>query len=1390
MEKMIIEEKPLRVLCLEDTPQDAEIMRELLTNAGFVLDMDCTDKEKEFVSFLRTRTYDIILSDFKLPGFDGFAALHWAMEICPKVPFICVSGTIGEEKAVELLKQGAVDYVIKDRLARLPATIKRALDEAKEKEVRQKTEEKLNKNLRLLAETEKIGKVGGWEFNIDTGVQHWTEEVCNIHEVELSYEPTVEKGVSFYTPVSRPIIEKAVQRTIEVGEPFDLELEIITAKGNVRQVHAIGKRDLEYRRVYGFFQDITERKQAEKVLSDLIEKNPMSIQIVDKNGFTLKINSSHTMLFGSVPPSDFSIFTDLQNKGLGEYILLAKKGEVVHFPDVCYNVHDVFSELPDKPAWIRAVLFPLTNSGIVEKFVFMHEDITERKRAEEALRESETNFRSLFENSLMGISSATPDGRLIKANMAYARMYGYENPNEMMAEVTNVGKLYANPGDCKEVLRILAEKGVMEPREVEVVRRDGTKFFVLVSACAMRDASGKILYSQANYIDITERKRTGEELRESEERYRSLATFSPDSIYVHIDNRVVLVNPAFCQLLGATDPSQLIGKSVFEIVHPDYHNKLHERWNQVFSGQTAPLLEEKFIRLDGTLVDVEAHAVAIDMKGSKGVQVIVRNITERKLAEEALRESEERFRSLYENAAIGLYRTTPDGTILLANRALAKMLDYPSLEKLMKKNLEKDGFEPSYQRNEFLEEIERDGEINGRESKWILQDGTVIFVRESARAIRDAQGKTLYYDGMVENITQRKYAEEALSNERNLLHTLIDALPDRIFVKDINGKFVLNNVAHLKALGVNSQEETLGKTDYDFRPKEFADRFALSDKKILQTGKPIISSEEQSVSVSGEIGWMLSNKVPLRDTQGTIIGLVGNSHDITERKRIDEDIRKLSTAVEQSGSSIVITDTKGNIEYVNPKFVELTGYSMQEVIGKNPRILKSDHSSSEEYKNLWNTILNGQVWHGEFHNKKKNGDLFWESATVSPVRAVDGKITHFIAVKEDITQQKAMADQLRQMQKLEGLGTLAGGIAHDFNNILGIILAYITDVHRSKDDTKKLNLAVDTIVKAVERGKTLVQQILTFARKKETTFGAVNVNEVVMEIMTMIFETFPKTLTYGQNFDKSISYINADRSQLHQALLNLCVNARDAMPRGGVLTLTTRVVSGTILRNQYHDAYASSYVCVEVNDTGEGMTQVTQERIFEPFFTTKVQGKGTGLGLAVVFGVIQTHKGFIDVESVLGKGTTFRLYLPATQAAKPVSVKDEETLDKITGGTETILVVEDEEMLMMSLKIVLVEKGYNVITTGDGLAAVDMYKERKKEIALVLTDLGLPKMNGMDVCTQVKKINPNMRMIVATGFLDPGMKSEFLKAGIRHFLYKPYNLLEVLKLVREVLDEK
>jgi CheY-like chemotaxis protein len=289
----------------------------------------------------------------------------------------------------------------------------------------------------------------------------------------------------------------------------------------------------------------------------------------------------------------------------------------------------------------------------------------------------------------------------------------------------------------------------------------------------------------------------------------------------------------------------------------------------------------------------------------------------------------------------------------------------------------------------------------------------------------------------------------------------------------------------------------------------------------------------------------------------------------------------------------------------------------------------------------------------------------------------------------------------------------------------------------------------------------------------------------------MLSQTFPKTIILRENIEKDIPYISADRTQIYQALLNLCVNARDAMPNGGCITLTIEKRTGEQIRKQFPTANQDSYLCTSVTDTGEGMDETTRSRIFDPFFTTKEKGKGTGLGLSVVFGVVQTHNGFIDVESEPGKGTTFRLYLPVSQTVEPIRVEEGQTItEEILGGTETLLVVEDEKALSELVRHLLETKGYKVHTAQDGNEAIEVYKRYKEEIDIVLTDMGLPGMVGAEVFKKLKEINPNVSVIFCSGSNEPNIKSELYKAGAKGFIQKPYDPNELLRKLREVLDEK
>jgi nitrogen-specific signal transduction histidine kinase/ActR/RegA family two-component response regulator len=389
----------------------------------------------------------------------------------------------------------------------------------------------------------------------------------------------------------------------------------------------------------------------------------------------------------------------------------------------------------------------------------------------------------------------------------------------------------------------------------------------------------------------------------------------------------------------------------------------------------------------------------------------------------------------------------------------------------------------------------------------------------------------------------------------------------------------------------------------------------------------------------------------------------------------------------------------------------------------------------------------------------------------------------------DVTEQRKLQNQFLQSQKIQSIGTLAGGIAHDFNNILGIILIYASILERGITDKEKIVESSGAISKAVERGAALVRQILTFARQADVTFQPLRVPDLVNEITSMLKETFPKVIEINVKYEKGMPFINADHSQMHQALLNLCVNARDAMPNGGILSIDVKTVEQKFVRERFPEASNERFVCIAVSDTGTGIDAKIKNLIFDPFFTTKEKGKGTGLGLSVVYGVMQTHHGFVAMESEVGKGTMFLLYLPIPHDPY-TKLKTSETENfEAAGGTEGILIVEDEDILRKVLKELLESKGYKIYTAADGLEAVGIYQEHKDEIDLVLTDMGLPKMSGSEVFKKMCEINARAKVLLASGFLEPDTKTEMLKAGAKGFIQKPYKPYEVLKEIRKILDE-
>ncbi|MFH0824131.1 MAG: ATP-binding protein, partial [Pseudomonadota bacterium] len=450
-------------------------------------------------------------------------------------------------------------------------------------------------------------------------------------------------------------------------------------------------------------------------------------------------------------------------------------------------------------------------------------------------------------------------------------------------------------------------------------------------------------------------------------------------------------------------------------------------------------------------------------------------------------------------------------------------------------------------------------------------------------------------------------------------------------------------------------------------------------------------------------------------------------------------------------------------------------------------ILKSGEHDDAFYSEFWGTVATGRVWSGRIVNRKKDGALYTEECTVSPVWDSSGTIVNFVALKRDITQHLALSQQLVQAQKMESIGTLAGGVAHDFNNILQVALGYSELILADEEFPRQYRTDLQKIHDSAVRGAELVQRLLTFSRKTDFKPRPIDLNRRIVELRKMLERTLPKMIDLDLALSEGKAVINADPTEIDQVLMNLAVNARDAMPDGGTLSFQT---VNTVLDEDYArthvDVKPGPNVLLTVRDTGSGMAKDTLEHIFEPFFTTKGMGEGTGLGLAMVHGIVKQHGGHIMCYSEPGHGTSFKIYFPAVMSRGA----EENTIvgKKPLGGSETILLVDDEELIRDLGARILTKAGYKVIMTHNGREALEVYREHGHEIALVVLDLIMPEMGGKQCLEGMLSHNPQIKVVIASGFSGGGPGKDALEAGAKGFVGKPYDIRQMLEVIRAVLD--
>jgi len=666
------------------------------------------------------------------------------------------------------------------------------------------------------------------------------------------------------------------------------------------------------------------------------------------------------------------------------------------------------------------------------------------------------------------------------------------------------------------------------------------------------------------------------------------------------------------------------------------------------------------------------------------------------------------------------------------------------------------------------------------------KDGSHGWLRTNKVPLHDEKGRVIGVLGTYEDITVIKQANEALRESERRFHSLLDNAPDAVFVH-ANNRIVYANQATLRLLRAERPDQLLGQSALDIVAPEWRDLASQRIHEMTTQDGPLPAVEVEYLCLDkSRVAVEVTAMPAVFQGDRSVLVFV---RDITERRRMDEKVRQLSRAVEQSPVSIVITDKAGTIEYVNRKFTEVTGYTSGEAMGKNPRILKSGELDPKVYRQMWNCISQGREWHGEFHNRRKNGELFWELVVISPVFNVAGGITHYLAVKEDITARKQLEEQLRQSQKMEAFGQLAGGVAHDFNNLLTVIQGNVALLQFQDPLNPEQAGSLVEIGKAAERAANLTRQLLTFSRRQLFQPKTLDLNEVVANTTKMLQRLIGEHIGLETHFAPGGAPIEADCNMLEQILLNLVVNSRDAMPKGGrlIIRTDTAMVSETDVQAN-PKARPGSFVRLSVTDTGCGITADGIQHIFEPFFTTKEVGKGTGLGLATVFGIVAQHHGWIEVESKPNEGTMFQIYLPRLTAGESALAEFSRPPD-VRGGTETILLVEDEAPVRILARTLLERKGYHILEADSGVSALKIWQEQRAAIDLLFTDMVMPEgISGRELAARLQAEKPGLKVIYSSGYSDDMLGEGSPLRNNPNFLEKPFDSYKLLKRVRDCFD--
>ncbi|AFY32659.1 PAS domain S-box protein [Calothrix sp. PCC 7507] len=891
--------------------------------------------------------------------------------------------------------------------------------------------------------------------------------------------------------------------------------------------------------------------------------------------------------------------------------------------------------------------------------------------------------------------------------------------------------------------------------------------------------------------EIIERQRVEQALRQSERLYRDLVESQTELVFrFDLQGRATFANLAASQTLGlSTD--ELRGQSIFQFVYPDDLPHVMQSIRTVASlPHSLRTSERRILTVNGVrwfewnLTTIENHTGEV-----VEYQTVGRDITERKQIQEALRESEGKFRHFAENIHAVIWIASTD--------AFRILYVSPAYEDIWGRSCQSLREQP----HTWIETVhpeDRDlvrvtvleqhlsGEFAQVEYRILRPDGSIRWIWDRSFAIRNEQGQVYCYGSIAEDITERKQAEESLRQSEERLSLALESAGMGIWDWNLltNEAIWSPNMGLVYGLPSSSL--------YSHNIEDFLNLIHPEDQQSLSQmiARSIEEAAEYAIEFrviwpDNSVHWLNSRGQVYYNELGQPLRMIGTTRDITERKQAEQKIREQAALLDIATDAIMVRDLQTKILFWNKGAERLYGWQEQEALGSHVSELLYKENSPELQAALKNVMEHGS-WQGELKKLQKSGAEAIVESRWTLVRNAMGQPTSILSVDTDITEKKQLETQFLRAQRMESLGTLAGGIAHDLNNILTPILAasQLLNLKYVPDEERYQQLR-DIIESNAKRGAALVKQVLSFARGFQGERTIVQIKHLISEITQIAQQTFPKSIEFSISVPESLNAVYGDATQLHQVLMNLVVNARDAMPEGGNI----RIVAENMFIDEAYakmhlDAQVGHYIVVKIVDTGVGMTPEVLDRIFEPFFTTKDVGRGTGLGLSTVLGIIKSHGGFVNVSSQIEQGSQFMLFLPAVEATQEPNAED---LKLPKGNGELILVVDDESQIREIATIILENNHYRTLTAGNGIEAIAMYAQHKHQIRAVLMDMMMPEMDGIAAIRTLQKMNPLVKIIASSGLNSHESFSQTAGLEIAAVLSKPYTANELLNRLHQIL---